>query len=269
MMTKCAIYTLLVMLAFSGLNAQEPSRGQWGLQAGWTESFLYDAHASPLLYHADVANISGLYRRTGAFYFELALTLSIGTNRPQQLGRRSAEIVEVPDIYGQSETYEIRAYPFISIFRGQLQARGLWEIGGHHQVGFSFHTSYVYTGLGIDTWQFTQVALGPAYQYRYPVWKGGVEAAFSLPVTSLVVRPNYAFDPSLPDETNYYFGYLRTGTQLVAFPKLFNPRFRVGYVLPLEDAKSVGAYYNMEWLSYPDPRPLRVFSHGVDLVYFF
>ncbi|MCR9103437.1 MAG: hypothetical protein NXI25_26065 [bacterium] len=104
-------------------------------------------------------------------------------------------------------------------------------------------------GMGIDTWQFTQVDLGPAYQYRYPVWKGDAEAAFSLPVAGLVVRPNYAFDPSLPDETNYYFGYLRTGTRLAAFPRLFNPRFRAGYVLPLKDAKSVGAYYNMEWLS--------------------
>ncbi|NRA48730.1 MAG: hypothetical protein HRU12_06325 [Phaeodactylibacter sp.] len=268
-MTKCVLCPLFLLFLCTGLSAQDMPAGRWGITAGWTESFIHDAHASPLLYQSDVLNVGGLYQRPGPFFFEVALSLSIGNNRPQQLGKRKAEIEEVPDIYGEVETYEIEAYPLLSIFKGDLQVRGLWQLSDGHQLGMSFNTQYTYTGLGIDTWQFAQVSIGPAYQYRYPVWQGNIEAAFSIPLVGAVVRPNYAFDPSLPDETNYFLGYLRTGTRVATFPKLLNPRLRAGYNWSMGEGKSVGAYYNMEWLSYSYPRPMRSFSHGVDLIYFF
>ncbi len=262
------IFLLSVQLLTAQDNEHSPG-SHWGIRAGWTEGNVYDEHTSPLLYRSDVLNVGGIYRRQGHFLFEIALTLKIGTNRPKQLGHRTGIIEETPDIYGDINTYEVEAYPFLSMAAGDLKVRALWQMGGGHHLGVSLNARHIYTGMAIDTWQYSQVDIAPEYQYSYPVLDGNLEAGISLPVLSAVLRPNYAFDPSLPDLTNYYRGYLRTGTAVVSLNKLFNPRLHAGYTWHFKDGKLLGARYFTTWTSYPDPRPLRMFEHGLEVTYFF
>jgi len=262
----------LFFITINGVSAQQEADSvpaRWGLKAGWTESHIYDRHTSPLLYQADVMNIGGLYQRDGAFLFEVALTVSIGYNRPQRLGKREAEITETPDIYGQQDSYTITAYPFLSMASGQLNVRALWSLDHRHRLGVSINARHIYTGMAIDDWHYTQVDLSPEYAFSYGILDGDVEASFSVPLLAGVVRPNYAFDPSLPGLTSYYRGYLRTSSEITSIHRLFNPRLRAGYTWHFRNGKSLGAHYSAAWTSYPDPRPLRMFENGVDVTYFF
>ena len=54
---KCKLLCLFSLISLS-LSAQEfPHAGGWGLSAGWTQSFIYDEHASPLMYKSDLLNL--------------------------------------------------------------------------------------------------------------------------------------------------------------------------------------------------------------------
>lgn len=263
------IWIYLLGLAFPILAQTDDASHHFGLRAGWTESHLYDEHASPLLYQSDMVNVSGLYQHRGDAFFELSLTLKLGTNQSRRFRQRTATLDDRPDINGQIETYEIKANPFLSMLDGQLGLRMLWPIGGYHHLGASINSRYILTGMGADTWQYAQLDVAPEYQFTYPVLGGDVEASFSLPLLAGVVRPNYAFDPSLPDETNYFKGYLRTGTAVTSPHQLINPRARIGYLWHFNNGKSLGASYFASWMSYPDPRPVRMFENGVEATYFF
>jgi hypothetical protein len=110
--------------------------------------------------------------------------------------------------------------------------------------------------------------LGPTFRYQLPFWKGNIQLAAGLPLLATVVRPNWALDASLSDETNYFKGWLRTGTSIASLDKLFNPRIQAGYAFKLENGREIGAYYHLQWTAYAEPRPLRMFEHGVLATYF-
>ncbi|MCG8326492.1 MAG: hypothetical protein MI974_02345 [Chitinophagales bacterium] len=269
---KRIIIPILCLLSVQILLAQENTasvNARWGVKAGWTEGYTYDEHTSPLFYQYDVMNIGGMYQRQGAFLLDVSLTLKIGTNRPKQLGHRTGTITETPDIYGHIESYEIKAYPFFSMVSGDLKVRALWQLSGGHQLGASLNARHIYTGMAIDDWHYTQLDIAPEYQFSYRLLRGDLTGSFSLPLLAGVVRPNYAFDPSLPDLTNYYRGYLRTSSSLVSLNKLFSPRFRAGYTWHFSSGESLGASYFAAWTSYPDPRPMRMFENGIEVTYFF
>ena len=199
----------------------------------------------------------------------MALSISIGNNQPRQLGQRTATIEYLPDIYGHVDSDEIKANPFLSMLNGNLRLKMLWPVGNHHHLGASLNTRYTYTAIGIDTWQYGQVDLSPEYLFSYPFLDGEVECSASLPLFAGVMRMNYAFDPSLPDETNYFKGYLRTGTRITSINELINPKIRAGYLWHFPNGRDLGAYYSASWLSYTDPRSVRMFENGIDVVYFF
>jgi hypothetical protein len=260
------------MALYHSLSAQEQindSNGQWGLRAGWTQSLVHDQHTSPLLYQSDRLAIGGIYRSTHPFFLEISLGVSIGPNQPRNLGQRTGEVTEPADIYGTPSSYEIKAYPFFSRLDGQLSVRARWALNNRHQLGVSLNARHIYTGMGIDDWHYTQVDLAPEYAFQYGILRGDLEFSASLPLLAGVVRPNYAFDPSLPDLTNYYRGYLRTSSEITSIHRLFNPRVRAGYTWRLSKEQSIGVHYRAQWTSYPDPRPLRMFDNGIDLSYFF
>ena len=266
-MKHLLLVSLLSAVLFSSFA--QNANSQFGLKAGWTESFIYDEHASPLLYQSDMLNLSGMYHRQGKLYFEIVLNLKIGTNQARSFRQREGSLPDNPNIYGNPEDFELKANPFFSMFQGALHIKILYPVATHHQVGLSINTRYIYTGMGLDTWQYSQLDLAPEYRFVYPVLSGDVQASFSLPLLAVVQRHNYAFDPSLPDVTNYYIGYLRTSTSITSINKLVNPRFQAGYTWHFKDGRSIGAHYFAAWTSFPSPRPLRMFENGVEAFYLF
>ena len=243
-------------------------KGQFGLVAGYTYGLIGDQHASPLLYQAHALNLGGVYQHRGAPFIEVSLIVAIGTNQPRKLGQRSAILESTPDIYGQVELDEVSVNPFLSKVAGDLRIKALWPIADRHQLGVSLNARHIYTGIAVDDWHFSQVDLAPEYQFTMPSKDGQLELGFSLPLLSGVVRPNYAFDPSLPDLTNYYQGYLRTSSKITSINELFNPRLSVAYGRTLGNGKDLKLQYSAGWTSYPNPRPVRMFENGFSLFYF-
>ncbi|MEO0341440.1 MAG: hypothetical protein AAF242_19795, partial [Bacteroidota bacterium] len=174
-----------------------------------------------------------------------------------------------PDLYGEEESDVIAVNPFFSRLNVQLSLRGLFQVADNHQFGLAFRSKYIMAGVGGDLLQYAQVDIAPSYQYTYGLFNGQVEVAAELPLLSAVVRPNFALDPSLSDETNYFKGYVRTGSAITSINELINPRVRAGYVHTFRNGKELGAYFNIQWTSYPEPRPIRMLDYGVDVVYFF
>ena len=247
----------------------DPGKGHFGLQAGWGQTLIGDQHASPLLYHADAVYFGGIYRKERQTLFEMSLSFQVGSNQASRFGRRTATLTYTPDIYGIADSDEVTVNPFLSFIAGDLQLKWLWGLAEHHALGFSLNARHIYTGMALDDWHYTQVDISPQYCYRRSVLRGDAFLSFSLPLLAGVVRPNYAFDPSLPDESNYYFGYLRTSSRITSLNDLVNLRLGIGYTWHFQNGKDLGLQLGLTWTSYPYPRPVRIFENRLGVTYLF
>lgn len=249
------------------LGQSNPQKG-WTFAAGWTEGYLGDQHSSPLLYKSDVLDLDTRYTIPGKTFFEVGLQIQIGTIQAQRHRRRTGTLRETPNLFEETESFDYVANPFFSRFGGRLYTRLLWNVGENSQLGIMAQARYDLAGVAGDTWQFAMADIGPAYQYHREVHrKGAVRFAASLPLAAIIVRPNWAFDASLPDETNYFKGYLRTNTRFTTLHELQHPRISLGYQYQLPQGKTLGIDYRLQWLSYSQPRPLRMLEHGLQLSY--
>lgn len=263
-----AIIILGLLLSAHVVYSQEEANAMdngWGLEFGWQQLLLADHHASPLLYQSDALNIGGIYQGGYAPKWEISLNVQIGTNQAQSLGQRTGTLNGSPDIYGEKERFDVKANPFLSFLGGQLTGGLSWPIGTRHRVGTQISLEYIQTGMGFDTWHYTQLDLSPTYSYYYPLGPGQFKLDFSLPILAVVQRPTYAFDPSLPDEGNYYKAYLKEGTKLASLDQFINPQLQLGYTMHLRNGKRIGLHYQLSWMSYPDPRPVRMLGQGLTL----
>ena len=264
-----SLITLLFFLNLNSLVAQQQAPEGWAIAAGWTEAHLADQHTSPLMYHSDVLTLEGRYSTFGKAFFEVGLQFQVGTNQARRHRKREGTFYEPPSLYDEQDTYDFVVNPFLSRVGGRLFARALWPIGQYSMLGISTQVRYYYAGMAGDTWQFAVADIAPAYQYSRSVHRNGsVQFSASLPLAAIVVRPNWAYDASLPDETNYFKGYLRTGTRFSSLNQLQNPRIRFGYTHQLPNDHALSVDYHLEWLSYSEPRPLRMLEHGLRLSYF-
>ncbi|MEM0993339.1 MAG: hypothetical protein AAF847_01895 [Bacteroidota bacterium] len=262
-------YGIIYCVVLQAQSTKAPPLQNWGIRAGWTQTLLSDQHASPLLYQADAMNIGGIYQRQGDAFFEIALTLQVGTNQAQRHGQRIVLIEDTPDIYGEIETFELEANPFLSMLVGDLRIKTLWSLNQYHALGVSFNARHILTGVGADTWHYTQLDIAPEYSITYTIGNLEARASGSLPLLAAVVRPNYAYDPSLPNTLNYWWGYVKTGTSITSVHQLLNPRASASLLWHFKNGRDVGVSYAAAWTSFPDPRPVRVFENSIDLIYFF
>lgn len=258
-------FFLMVLLPNFLLSQAE---NHWGITAGWSQAYVLDQHTSPLLYRSDLLNVGSSFQRSGKFLLELAVLLQLGNHQAHRLGKRSGTFNETPDLFGNQDSYDFVVNPTLSRFGGSFHLRVIKEITDHSSLGASINLRYDLAGMSGDTWQFAQVDFAPEYQYQRPISSGQIQARFSLPIVGGVVRPNWAVDPSLPDETNYFKGYLRTGSKMTSLRRLFNPRCQISYQNPLPNGNTLGITYQLAWLTYPDPRPLKMFEQGLQLQYF-
>lgn len=264
------IFCTSINISLFGQNQEEgTSKQNFGIQAGWSQGLIYDQHTSPLLYQANMGNIGLVYQREADLFFEVSLNLSIGSNQSKAHGKRVATIYDPADIYGNVESYEIEANPTLSMMNTNLRLRLLWPLGDQHQVGASVNVNQIMAGLGAGTWHYSQIDVAPAYQFTHSTKVADFRVAFSLPIAAVVVRPNWSHDASLPDVTNYWWGFVKTNTKLTGIPQLFNPSVRLGLERELSNGHDIGFAYSASWRSYSNPRPMRMFVQGMDLFYFF
>jgi|GEM_PF-1979533 len=268
-MLEKVIMLLGLLLSGQIVSGQEDANAldnRWRLEVGWQQLLLADRHASPLLYQSDALNLGGIYRGGFTPRWEISLNVQIGTNQAQAVGQRTGVVDGSPDIYGEKESFKVKANPFFSFLGGQLAGGVSWPIGTHQRIGAQISLQYMQTGMGFDTWHYTQLDLSPTYSYYYPLGPGQFRLDFSLPFLAVVQRPTYAFDPSLPDEGNYYKAYLKEGTKLASLDQLINPQLQLGYTFSLRNGKRIGLKYQFSWMSYPDPRPVRMLGQGLSFI---
>lgn len=243
--------------------------GRFGIKSGWTHLLIGDQHASPLLYQANALNIGAIYQRRSNYLMSLSFTLSIGTNQATGFGKRVATVEGTPDIYGKVPDYQIEVNPFLSLLKGDLNFKMLWELADRHQLGASFNIRHLITGIGAGTSYYTQLDLAPEYQYDHPIGKANFQAALSLPLMAAVVRPNFSKDASLPNVTSYWWGYVKTNTKITSIHRLFHPSARLGLVWQKQNGSDLGIHYTSRWMSYPLPRPIRIWEQSIAMSYFF
>ena len=263
------IFLWCYLPVFAQVPKERPIQNQFGIKTGWTQMLMADQHASPLLYRAHALNIGAIFQRRSNYLLSLSFTLSIGSNQAKGFGKRTATVEETPDIYGNIPSYQIEVNPFLSLLNGDLRVKMLWAIDEHHQIGASFNARHLITGIGAGTSYYTQLDLSPEYQFHHPLGKADFQAAFSLPVVAAVVRPNFSKDASLPDVTAYWWGYVKTNTKLIALDQLFQPSARLGLVWRRQNGADLGLHYTSRWMSYPLPRPIRIWEQSIAISYFF
>lgn len=259
---------LLLGQILQGMGQSE-ANNHLGIQAGWTNIHLYDQHTSPLEYRAHALDIGLLYQGSSFPLFEVSLNFRMGTNQSKKHGKRVAILQETPDIYGNVSEYEIAVNPFLSMLKADLQMSVRWELNQHHSIGASFQGKHILAALGADSWHFTQVDIAPVYQVQYPIGKDKVHGRFRIPLLAGIVRPNFARDASLPDEINYWKGYLRTNATITSIHQVFNPSAQIGFQKALTNGNTAGINYSLSLLTYPLPRPVKMLEQGLHFQYFF
>lgn len=261
---------LLCTLSPFAQNSYEPAKGgRFGLSTGWMQSLLADQHASPLLYRANTAQVGMIYRYHSNFMFEVALSIAIGSNQSRRFGKRTTTVSDTPDIHGTPSSYEVELNPFLSMLNAELEIKMSWEMGNVHQLGVSFHARHFTTGIGGGTSYYTQLDLAPTYQYAQTLNNKRLYANLSLPLVAALVRPTFSKDAALPDVTSYWWGYVKTNTRFTSIHQLLNPSAQIGLSWSLANGDDIGINYTGRWLSYPLPRPIRLFEHGLALNYLF
>lgn len=261
---------VMYALSTSAQNSYEPTKnGRFGISTGWSQSLLADQHASPLLYRANMANVGLIYRYHSNLIFEAAVSIAIGSNQSQRFGKRMTSVSDTPDIHGTPSSYEVELNPSLSILNAELKVRMLWKAGDLHQLGISFHARHFTTGIGAGTSYYTQLDLAPTYQYANRWNNTQLHANLSLPLVAAVVRPTFSKDAALPDITSYWWGYVKTNTRITSVHQLLNPTAQIGMSWSLANGDDIGINYTGRWMSYPLPRPIRLFEHGLALNYLF
>ena len=257
----------LLLMNSQGLQAQ--SSHQLSIHLGYAHTLTADRHTSPLLYQAHTATIGLRHQYQGSYLLETSLHLRIGSNQSRRYGKRIATISDPANIYGEAESYEVEANPNLSMLDGSLQVLLAWSMGRAHYLGMVLNGRHILSGMGADTWLFTQVSLGPVYQYTLATRLLTYRLRIGLPVLSYVVRPNFSRDAALPEVISYWWGYVQTNSRIAAGYKLFAPTLELGTSWPLANGDALGFTYVANWSSYPSPRPMRMLTQSLDLSYSF
>jgi len=265
-----AIYFfLLCSYSFTLLAQNENTPNQWWAEVGYMRTTMLDEHSSPLLYRADMLSFRANFQRSSRLLFECDLHFQLGNNQAPAVGRRKGTFYEPIDFTGQKDSYDFIVNPLLSRLDGQFSVRIHYPLSDMHQIGLQWTTRYSLAGAGGDAMQFAHSDLAPSYRLQLASNRGLWQATFALPLLGVVTRPNFAYDASLPDETNYFRGYLRTGTRLVSLGQFFNPRFTWGYQWTRLTGRTLGLIYRAQWLNCNFPRRYRQIEQGIHLQYHF
>jgi hypothetical protein len=266
---RSTFFLFFIWSALPLLAQQTPHPHNWWGEIGYTRSSMVDEHSSPLRYRGDLLSLSSAYQRSGSLMFELGLQIQVGSSQAPAVGRREGTFYDPIDFAGQQDSYDFIVNPLLSRLDVQLYAKIYHPLSAQHELGLQWTTRYTLAAAGGDALQFAHTDLAPAYRFTTGAWDGRLQAEFALPLIGVVTRPNYGYDASLPDETNYFKGYLRTGTRVASLNQFFNPRIGFQYQWELSSGRTLGLVYRAQWLSCSFPRPYRQVEQGIHFQYQF
>lgn len=251
---------LFACLVLSRLYAQE--KKPLSFQVGYQHQLLNDELSSPLVYAAHSLNLGVSYKKPNIDYLELTFNLNLGSSQALGLGRRKGVLEDVPGFYGEKEAYDIVLNPWLSWLQGSGHGR-FGKKTPFGTIGLGLGISHTYTGMRLDTWNYSQVDIAPFYANDLGLGNGELDLLIEMPLLAWVVRPNFSSDAYLPEHSSYYWTYILTASRIVSVNQLLNPRLRLTYSFSEKERGLNSIGYSGAYSYYPHPKPLSSLSNQV------
>lgn len=259
-----------IALGFTALTiipatASAQYRNSIGFSVGTFSLRTLDQQASPLRYTGTIRPLYGLSyrRRTSDSQFNLRLSGGLGTMNPERFGPRTYSTT-FDD--GKPFSYQISS----ALYQVNLEAGYLRRIGGPEPgrlntwVGGSVSESLLYADeVANFPWVINTATLSPVVQTDYAFANHhSLTLRVDMAVIGLITRAIWANFPKSTSDNNVA-AYFRQGTHPATANRLGNVNVQLGYSYRISPRLSVGTTYRARYLSYPDPRPVRLLNSSL------
>ncbi len=277
MIRNTIIISLLLLLSFKSLGQINDSlvSRQWNIEVGYQNFRILDKNVSPLIYIANNGELSFRFQKTGEKYlWNIGGGVSIGSNQSKRFGQRSAVVYDHYDIYGNRDSTVYNINPGLSFIQASLFYSYYWKLNTEKKkmyVGGIIKDNFYYGALGADTWFFNQLSISPSFRMKlFSFNKFKIDAEFSTPIFSYLLRQPYTLDPSLP-VNSYFKAYLKTGSEFATINQFQQVNINIKFAYELNSGNQIGLSYYFMWMNYaniPD-RNLNAFSNSILISYTF
>ncbi len=275
MIKKLTIINLILfssLIAFGQINDSTTSK-EWIVEIGYQNFRTLDNNVSPLIYVSNNGLLSFQFQKTKQKkLWNIGGSISVGSNQSKRFGKRNANVYDPYDINGNRDSTVYDINPGLSFIQASLYYSFYWELNTKKNkmyIGVKAQDNFYYSALGADTWFFNQFSIMPSYKIEYPITsKSKIEAEFSTPIFSYLLRQPYSLDPSLP-ENSYFKANLQTGSSLNTINKFQQVNIKFKYRYTLKKGKQIGLSYYFMWMNFaniPD-RNLRAYSNSILISY--
>ncbi len=247
----------------------------WRIEAGYQNFRLFDKNVSPLIYVSNNGMISfGYQKKKEKNIWNIGLDASAGSMQSKRFGRREAIAYDPYDLDGNKDSTVYDINPGLSFISASLYYSYYWQLNTQKRkmhVGGILQDNFYYGALGADVWFFNQLSIMPAYRVEIlNTSKSAVNAAFSTPIFSYLIRQPYSLDPSLP-ENSYFKANLKTGSSIATINTFQQINFKVKYAYTLSTGNKIGLSYTFMWMNYANiqDRNLRAYANSILISYNF
>jgi len=277
MIKKTILINLILfssLIAFGQINDSTKSK-EWIVELGYQNSRLFDKNVSPLIYVSNNGVLSFQFQKTNTQnLWNVGLNASVGNMQSKRFGRREATVYDPYTINGNRDSVIYDINPGLSFIQASLYYSYYWKLNTHKNkmyIGAIVQDNFYYGALGADVWFFNQLSIMPAYRIElFNTSKSNIDAEFSTPVFSYLLRQPYTLDPSLP-ENSYFKANLKTGSSLSTINKFQQLNIKLKYRYTLKKGKQIGLSYYFMWMNYANisDRNLRAYSNSILISYTF
>lgn len=247
----------------------------WSLELGYQNTRMLDRNTSPLIYTANTGSIGFQFRKIkDNKMWTINSAISIGSNQSKRFGKRTVNVFDPFNIYGNRDTTIYDLNPSLSFIHSKLSFSYQWRIGTKKAplfLGGEIKDEFTYSALAGDVWFFNQLSLSPTFEiHLFEKKSSQITANFSLPLVSYILRQPYTLDPSLPIQS-YFLANLKTGSSVVTINKFQQLNFKTGYNFTFKSEDKFGVSYQFIWLNVSnlEDRNLKLYSNSLLFSYTF
>lgn len=277
MIKKITLINLILFssfITFGQINAGK-APNEWTVELGYQNFRILDKNTSPLIYVSNNGTLSFKFQKTKTQnLWNVGLDAAVGSSQSKRFGKREAIVYDPYEIDGIRDSVVYDINPGLSFIQGSLYYSYYWKLKQQKYkmyVGGIVQDDIYYGALAADVWFFNQLSIMPAYRIEFSIdSKSTLEAEFSTPIVSYLLRQPYTLDPSLP-ENSYFKANLKTGSSFGTLNRFQQVNFKLRYCYALKKEKQIGLRYDFMWMNYANipERNLKAYSNSILISYTF
>ncbi|MFD2200832.1 hypothetical protein [Shivajiella indica] len=223
---------------------------------------LHDWQASPMQYFTNSNGLKGDYRRItprNLWYF--GFEAGMGEMIAPALGKRQFRFEEGGEPF----------YLVPTLYQGMLFAQYLRKVSTHSKntsyLGLKISDSFFYAdGLAMNIWTMNLLEFSSNYTFiRKFGERHQIEGNISIPLVASVARMPFSNVVSQPDKSQSR-AFLE-GAEWEFLGKYVHPEIGIAYQYALSKRNSIRFTYRYQWLSYDQPRSIKMSDHQIGLAY--